>query len=151
MSPFPSCSRVIVCQRLGLRFLRGQYREDQETASPLLILHGTDENWVPYAPCDDHATWLAKAGKDVRIIGYPNSLHVFDSPAAGEVKKVKFNTSAGSMQEESDQVGVMRDTHKPLEATNPGYKPEVTMGYNPETTKQAHADALAWFREKILK
>ena len=44
-----------------------------------------------------------------------------------------------------------RDTHKPLEATNPGYKPEVTMGYNPETTKQAHADALAWFREKILK
>jgi dienelactone hydrolase len=128
-----------------------KYREDEDVVSPLLILHGTDEDWVPYAPCDDYATRLGKAGKDVRIIGYPNSFHVFDSPAAGEVKKIKFNTSAGCMQEESDGGIVMRDTHKPLEATNSCYKPEVTMGYNAETAKKAHADALAWLKEKVLK
>jgi dienelactone hydrolase len=70
-----------------------KYDGDEDTVSPLLILHGTAEDWVPFAPCDEYAKRLAKAGKDVQIFGYPDSYHVFDSPAAGPVRKVDFRAA----------------------------------------------------------
>lgn len=128
-----------------------KYRGDEETVSPLLILHGTAEDWVPYAPCDDYAKRLAKAGQDVRIIGYPDSYHVFDSPAAGAPRKVEFRTNAGCMLEESDNGVVSRETNKPLESTDACWKSGVTLGYNETTTKKAHEDAVAFLKEKVLK
>ena len=128
-----------------------KYRGDEDTVSPLLILHGKAEDWVPFAPCDEYAQRLAKAGKDVRIIGYPDSYHVFDSPAVGPVRKVDFRTSAGCLLEETEGGIVNRDTQKTLDGTAACWKSSVTLGYNPETTKKAHEDALAFLKEKVLK
>ena len=128
-----------------------KYRGDEDTVSPLLILHGKAEDWVPFAPCDEYAQRLAKAGKDARIIGYPDSYHVFDSPAAGPVRKVDFRTSAGCLLEETEGGVVSRDTQKALDGTAACWKSSVTLGYNPETTKKAHEDAVAFLKEKVLK
>ncbi len=128
-----------------------KYRGDDDTVSPLLILHGTAEDWVPFAPCDDYAQRLAKAGKDVRIIGYPDSYHVFDSPAAGPVRKMDFKTSAGCLLEETESGVVSRETQKPLDGAAPCWKSGVTLGYNPGTAKKAHEDAIAFLKEKVLK
>jgi dienelactone hydrolase len=139
----------------GLKFAANvcgvKYHGDEDTVSPLLILHGTDEDWVPFAPCADYAQRLEKSGKEARIIGYPDSYHVFDSPAAGPVRKVNFRTSAGCLLEETEGGVVSRDTKKPLDGADSCWKSGVTLGYNPETTKKAHEDALAFLREKVLK
>jgi len=128
-----------------------KYGGDEDILSPLLILHGIAEDWVPFAPCDEYAQRLTKAGKDVRIIGYPDSYHVFDSPAAGPVRKMDFRTSAGCLLEETESGIVSRDTQKPLDGAATCWKSSVTLGYNPETTKKAHEDAVAFLKEKVLK
>ena len=128
-----------------------KYRGDEDTVSPLLILHGKAEDWVPFAPCDEYAQRLAKAGKDARIIGYPDSYHVFDSPAAGPVRKVDFRTSAGCLLEETEGGVVSRDTQKALDGAAACWKSSVTFGYNPEAAKKAHEDAVAFLKEKVMK
>lgn len=51
-----------------------KYRGDEETKSPMLILHGLADDWVPAAPCIEYVERLQKAGKDVRLITYADEI-----------------------------------------------------------------------------
>lgn len=53
-----------------------KFRGDEDMVSPILIMHGAADDWVPAAPCIEYAERLQKAGKDVRLITYPDAHHV---------------------------------------------------------------------------
>ena len=129
-----------------------KYRGDEDMASPILIMHGAADDWVPAAPCIEYAERLQKAGNDVRLITYPDAHHVFDSVSVGELKKLDFTTSGWCRQEETDAGDVLvRDTHKPLAKEDACWKKGVSYGYNEVATKKAHEDAVAFLKEKVLK
>lgn len=129
-----------------------QYRSDDEMISPMLLLHGAADDWVPAAPCVEYAERLQKAKKDVRLITYADAHHVFDSPFAKEIKKLDFTASAGCRQEETDAGEVIsRDTRKPLTKEDACWKKGVSFGYNELATKKAHEDVLAFLTKEILK
>lgn len=89
-----------------------RYRGDEDLISPMLILHGDADDWVPAAPCVDYAERLKKGGKDVQIITYPDAHHVFDSVYVGPVKKMDFTTAAGCRQEETDAGDIVSVQHR---------------------------------------
>src|SRR5262245_36758689 len=49
------------------------YRDDEATLSPLLVVHGTDEDWVPVTPCREYVARLQKAGRPAEMVEYPNA------------------------------------------------------------------------------
>lgn len=124
-----------------------KYLGDEETISPMLILHGAADDWVPAAPCLEYAERLKAAGRDVRLITYPDAYHVFDAPSVGEIKKLDFTTSAGCLQVETDTGEIVsRDTRKPLATDDTCRKTGVSLGYNELATKKAHSDVLAFLK-----
>jgi dienelactone hydrolase len=129
-----------------------KYRGDDEIKSPMLILHGSADDWVPAAPCIEYVERLQKAGKEVRLITYPDAHHVFDSVSAGALKKLDFTTAAGCLQEEAGSGEVVgRGTDKPVASDDPCRKKGVSFGYNENATKKAHEDVLAFLKKEILK
>ena len=129
-----------------------KFRGDEDMVSPILIMHGAADDWVPAAPCIEYAERLQKAGKDVRLITYPDAHHVFDLVWAGEVKKLDFTTGAWCRQQETDAGDVVaQDTQKPLAREDACWRKGVSMGYNEAATKKAHVDAVAFLKEKVLK
>lgn len=129
-----------------------KYRGDDELLSPMLILHGEADDWVPAAPCAEYTERLQKAGKEVRWITYAGAHHVFDSAFSKDLKKLDFTTSAGCRQEETDAGEVIsRDTQKPLANEDPCRKKGVSFGYNELATKKAHEDVLAFLKKEVLK
>jgi dienelactone hydrolase len=122
------------------------YRGDEATLSPLLIVHGTDEDWVPVAPCREYAARLKKAGRPVEMVEYRDAYHGFDSPGAGTVRKLEqVSTSTGCRQKEADDGVLLNvETGKPLGAEDACIVKGVTFGYNPVATKKAHEDVLAF-------
>jgi dienelactone hydrolase len=129
-----------------------KYRGDDELISPMLMLHGAADNWVPAAPCIEYAERLKGVGRNVRLITYADAHHVFDSVSAGAVKKLDFTTSAGCLQEEAEAGDIIsRDTGKPLAKEDACRRKGVSFGYDEPATKKAHEDVIAFLRKKVLK
>ncbi len=55
------------------------YRGNEDFVKPVLMLHGSADDWVPAAPCREYADRLAKAGKNVRYIEYADAHHAFST------------------------------------------------------------------------
>lgn len=51
------------------------------TATPLLVLQGSADNWTPESRCSNFIEAAAMRGAPVRIKTYPNALHGFDAPS----------------------------------------------------------------------
>lgn len=47
---------------------------------PMLILHGTDDDWTPVAPCLELSEKSKTAGLPIQIITYAGAVHGFDQP-----------------------------------------------------------------------
>jgi dienelactone hydrolase len=122
------------------------YLGDEATLSPLLIVHGTDEDWVPVAPCREYAARLKKAGRLVEMVEYRDAYHGFDAPAAGKVRKLEqVSTNAGCRQKEIDGGVLLNvETGKLLAAEDACIVKGVTFGYNSVAAKKAHEDVLAF-------
>jgi dienelactone hydrolase len=100
------------------------YLGDEATLSPLLIVHGTDEEMVEYR----------------------DAYHGFDAPAAGKVRKLEqVSTNAGCRQKEIDGGVLLNvETGKLLAAEDACIVKGVTFGYNSAAAKKAHEDVLAF-------
>jgi dienelactone hydrolase len=130
----------------GLCFAR--LREDEDLARPLLMLHGMADDFVPLGPCREYAARLAKAGKSVALIEYPDAHHAFDMPQTGQVRKLanrrtyawcRFAETAGRLVNEA--------TQRPLTPADECWKTAVSVGYDEAAAKKAYADVTAFLRD----
>jgi dienelactone hydrolase len=128
-----------------------KYRDDENIIRPMLLLHGSADDWVPAAPCIEYAERLQKAGKNVRLITYPDAHHVFDAVSAGAVKRLDFMTAAACLLEETETGDIVsRDTQKPLAQDAACRTKGVSVGHNEAATKKAHEDVLAFLKKEVL-
>ncbi len=84
--------------------------------NPLLMLHGTADNWVPPAPCRKYIARLKAAGNIANMIEYPDAHHVFDAPFFAKVSTVPDASTAAHCHFQEMDGGVLAnaDTGKPL-------------------------------------
>ena len=124
-------------------------RGEDDTTSPLLVLHGSADDWVPAAPCKEYADKLKAKNRPVTVIEYPDSHHVFDSPLAGPASKRDNVTTAGSCRFEEVDGGkfVNVATKQPLTPVDACMVKGPTAGYNEAMTKKANADAVSFLKD----
>jgi dienelactone hydrolase len=125
------------------------YRDDEKLVSPLLMLHGTADNWVPAAPCREYVARLKKAGNAASMIEYPDAHHVFDSPFFAKV-----TTAPGAVtpahcrfREMDGSVLANADTGKPLTPADACIIKGPSYGYHEAAAKKAHEDVKAFLAD----
>jgi len=124
------------------------YNDDAEVTSPLLLLHGAQDDWVPSKDCKEYADRLTKAGKNVSYIEYPNAHHVFDAPLfKQEVKFAQINSLRRCHFAESEGgVIINAETKQPTGPNDPCFEKGVTAAYNASATAKAHEDVKVFLK-----
>jgi dienelactone hydrolase len=118
------------------------YRADDEMTTPVLMLHGTGDNWVPSPPCNEYAARLTKAGKNVRYVEYRGASHAFDGPVAKEAVKVEQGMTVRKCALAENESGIVFDTatRQPFGPDDPCIERGPTVHYDEEATKKAHEE-----------
>jgi dienelactone hydrolase len=113
--------------------------DEQVSARPIRIFHGTADDYTPIGPCRAYVERLRRAGKDVQLIEYPGAQHAFDSP--GRVPSLYLpllvNPSRCFFVEHTPGVVVHRDSGQPVDFKDACFTRGATLGYD----ARAHADA----------
>ncbi|MET3840996.1 dienelactone hydrolase family protein [Bradyrhizobium sp. OAE829] len=124
------------------------YKDDAEVTSPLLLLHGAADDWVPSKNCKEYADRLTKAGKHVRYIEYPDAHHVFDAPVfKQEMKFAQINSLRKCHFAESEGgIIINAESKQPTGPNDPCFEKGVTAAYNEAATKKAHEDVKAFLK-----
>jgi dienelactone hydrolase len=125
------------------------FREDEDVTGPIRILHGAADNYVPVGPCKTYVERLAKAGRDVKLVEYPDAYHVFDGPAFRKpiVVDAAQTTRQCSMSEDAQGQILNRDTQKPFTYSDVCVQKGVTIAFN----EAANAQARAYVREFLAE
>ena len=125
------------------------YRGDEVVAKPIRLLHGTADDYVSIGPCRDYAERLSKAGKDIRLIEYPDAHHVFDAPAFKEPRKLAAAaTTRRCLMTEGDNGAVLnQETKQPFSYSDACVEKGPTVAYQEAASKQARAYVRDFLKE----
>ena len=140
-------AHVSVYGNCGTRF-----RQDEAlTNRPVLLLHGTADDWVPIGPCREYVERLTKAGVNVRLIEYPDSYHVFDGPGLREPRKLPQATTSRNCRFAEVESGSLINaaTNQPFSSSDPCFEKGTTVQYNEAAAKKAHEDVKFFLREAL--
>jgi len=47
---------------------------------PIMIFHGSSDDWTPIAPCQTYLARLQQSAKNVKLVAFPDTSHAFDYP-----------------------------------------------------------------------
>jgi dienelactone hydrolase len=114
--------------------------DEQVSARPIRIFHGTADDWTPIGPCRDYAERLRRAGKDVQMIEYAGAQHGFDNPSrvpALHLPQV-VNPSRCFFAEQTPGVMVHRDSGRPVNFRDACFTRGATISYD----ARAYTDAV---------
>lgn len=117
------------------------YRGDDAVMKPIRLLHGTADDYVPINPCRAFADRLSKAGRDVRLVEYPDAHHVFDAPAFKEPRKLAgaATTRRCLMAEGDNGVVLNQETNQPFSYDDACVEKGPTVAYQEAASTQARA------------
>jgi dienelactone hydrolase len=128
------------------------YRDDEDTVKPLLMLHGAADDWLPIEKCREYAARLAKAGRNVRLIEYPDAHHAFDAPAnKADTKLAQAISPRNCSLSEGDNGAVLNAVKQPFTPADPCLVKGTTVGYHEASAKKAHEDVKAFLKEILFK
>jgi dienelactone hydrolase len=129
------------------------YIDDETLADkPIRLFHGSDDNYVPVAPCRSYVERLRKAGKDVVLTEYAGAYHVFDgvnykTPVKAEQAQ---STRACRLVEASEGRLLNADTKVPFTMEDPCVVRGPTIAYNAEA-HSASVKAVTGFLRATFK
>ena len=130
------------------------FRDDEVLAQrPVLLLHGTADDWVPVEPCREYAARLKKAGMNVSLIEYPGAYHVFDGPALREAVKLPQALTGRNCRFAEVEAGsiVNAATKQPFSLSDPCFEKGVTIQYNEAAAKKAHEDVKLFLKDALAQ
>jgi dienelactone hydrolase len=116
------------------------YLQDTDVSDrPIRILHGSSDNYNSVAPCRAYVERLTNAHKDVKLIEYPDTYHVFDAPAYRTPAVLKGATTTRRCQlvEGDDHQIINRETQKPFTYTDACVEKDPTIAYNEAASSKA--------------
>lgn len=128
------------------------FRGDEELADkPVRILHGAADNYVPIGPCKTYVDRLLKAGRDVKLIEYPDAHHVFDAPVFRQplVIAAAPTTRQCQMVEGAEGQIVNRETQRTFSYSDACVQKGVTVAFNETANGQARAYVREFFTERF--
>jgi dienelactone hydrolase len=128
-------------------------RLDAETdvdGGPILILHGSADDWLPIAQCESYVERLQADGVDAELKAYEGAHHSFDDVMLPAEMSI-LNALSPRKCEFAEQQGEIIDVATGQTATvdSPCVERGVTIGYNAEARDQAIKD-LTGFLESIF-
>jgi dienelactone hydrolase len=124
-------------------------RNDDDIAKPVRLLRGLADDWSSVAACRDYVDRLSKAGKDIRLIEYPDAHHLFDSPFFRTPRKFPDAQvwSNCKIAEGNDGVVLNTETNAPFSYADSCVQKGATIAYNHDASTKSRAEVRAFFRE----
>jgi dienelactone hydrolase len=90
------------------------YREDEQvSARPIRVLHGTADDWHPIEPCRQYVARLKRGGADAALVELKDARHFFDLPDLAPSMRLPGVRRASCLTEERDGGVVNRATGRP--------------------------------------
>jgi dienelactone hydrolase len=128
------------------------YREDENVTKPALLLHGSADDWLPVAPCRRYAERLKSAGKEVRLIEYPDAHHAYDMTQFRQPLKLAAVTPRNCVLAESEGGALVNTTTaQQFTSKDPCLEKGVTVAYHDVAAKKSHADVIAFLQEALAR
>lgn len=106
--------------------------DEQVSARPIRIFHGTADDWTPIEPCRHYVTRLRQQGKDIHLTEYPGAHHSFDAPMP--LRQFPQATGLGTCAREERPGGLLvnRATGEPWKPTDACATKGTTAGGHPQ-------------------
>lgn len=125
------------------------YREDEDVAKPILLLHGAADDWLPIGPCREYVGRLTTAGKNARMIEYADAQHVFDAPKFRQPLKLAAAVTLRKCRLAEGEGGALinSDTKQPFTPNDTCLEKGTTLAYQEAAAKKAHEDVKAFLKE----
>lgn len=123
-----------------------RYRHDTDVSDvPILMFHGTADDYAPAAPCRSYAERLVKAGRDVRRFEYAGAGHVFmwKDLEPDSALPTGQTTRDCDLMERDDGVVVNARTGQPFDHRDACVQRGAHVGYDAAAAQAAHSEVRA--------
>ena len=126
--------------------------DTEVSTAPIRQFHGTADDYNPVAPCRSYFERLRAAGKDARLIEFPDAHHVFDNPLAPKTPTVlKAQTvRACKLKEEPLGIIINAETGEPFTYADPCVQTDPHIGYN-EAAAAAAREAVKELLQTVFR